>query len=87
MNGGRLSNDETFLLGMGELRGQLNAPAPNQEVAERALNRIAVRYPEEAEQLRGLWLAPSPERGEVVDAMLQSLDSIEAQHRAESDED
>ncbi|HEY7839408.1 MAG TPA: hypothetical protein VIC54_12505 [Terriglobales bacterium] len=84
MNGGRLSNDETFLLGIGELRGQLNTPAPNKEVAERALNRIAVRYPEEAEQLRGLWLAASAERGEALDSM---LDSIEAQHRAESDED
>ncbi|HVB39274.1 MAG TPA: hypothetical protein VNE83_00095 [Terriglobales bacterium] len=80
MNGGRLSNDETFLLGVGELRGQLNSPAPNQEVAERALNRIAVRYPEEAEQLRGLWLTASAKRDEVLDA-------IEAQHRAESDED
>ncbi|HET9784680.1 MAG TPA: hypothetical protein VFP94_06965 [Terriglobales bacterium] len=57
MNGGRLSNDETFLQGVGELRAQLTAPAPDAAAADRALARIAVRFPEEAEQLQELWRA------------------------------
>lgn len=58
MNGGRLSNDEAFLLGMTELRAQLDAAKPDSGTAERALARIAVRFPEEAEELGALWRTP-----------------------------
>jgi len=80
MNGGRLSNDETFLLGVAELRAQLQAAAPDGEAALRALARIAVRYPEEAEQLGDLWRGPQP----LACAAL--LAQVETQHQAENED-
>lgn len=80
MNGGRLSNDETFLLGANELRAQLHAPAPDTAAAERALTRIGVRFPEEAEQLTALW------RGGQRIACEDLLRDVLAQHAADSED-
>lgn len=78
MNGGRLSNDETFYLGLSELKRQMAAPTPDEEVADRALARIAIRYPEEAEQLRECW-------GErQLEHLQRLLAAVEAQHAQES---
>lgn len=81
MNGGRLSNDETFLQGVAELRAQLDAPQPDAALAQRALNRIALRFPEEGEQLAELWQAP--ERA----ACAAFLTEIETLHQRAGDED
>ncbi|MGH9467580.1 MAG: hypothetical protein ACRD1Y_09515 [Terriglobales bacterium] len=80
MNGGRLSNDETFLLGVEELRAQLGAPAPDAAAAERALARIAVRFPDEAEQLGEFWRGAQHPRCEAL------LRDVVAQHAAEGEE-
>ncbi|TAN23805.1 MAG: hypothetical protein EPN33_03025 [Acidobacteria bacterium] len=80
MNGGRLSNDETFLLGADELRVQLHALAPDAAAAERALARIGVRFPEEAEQLTGFWLGG--QRAACEDLLRVVL----AQHAADSED-
>ncbi|HUX66534.1 MAG TPA: hypothetical protein VMV31_03505 [Terriglobales bacterium] len=80
MNGGRLSNDETFLLGVAELRTQLQSAAPDGEAAQRALARIAVRYPEEAEHLGELWSGPQAQ------ACAALLARVEAQHQAENED-
>ena len=79
MNGGRLSNDEAFLVGVDELKRQLAAAEPDGTAVERALTRIAVRYPEEAESLRELWRRPGAECTRRLDAMV-------AQHAAENDD-
>ncbi|HEY8056850.1 MAG TPA: hypothetical protein VIE13_13170 [Terriglobales bacterium] len=81
MNGGRLSNDETFLLGVEELRTQLSAAAPDIAAAERALARIAVRFPEEADQLSGLWRQPDHA------LCARRLDEVVEQHAADSAEE
>ncbi|MGH9417411.1 MAG: hypothetical protein ACRD01_12365 [Terriglobales bacterium] len=81
MNGGRLSNDATFLLGVAELRTQLDAPQPDAALAQRAITRIALRFPEEGEQLAQLWL--SPERP----ACAALLTEIEALHQLAGAED
>lgn len=79
MNGGRLSDDEAFLLGVVELRNQIEAAHPDMAATERAFTRIAVRFPEEAGRLRELW--PDPEQCE------QLLTELEAQQRADTDRD
>lgn len=84
MNGGRLSNDETFLLGVGELRGLLADPQPDADATERAITRIGLRYPEEAEHLREQWHSAGTRQ---TTAMLAGLQAIEAQHHADSEED
>ena len=78
MNGGRLSNDEAFLQGVEEFRQELDAGAPDADAAERALARIAIRYPEEAETLRELW----PEHPADCQHQLRAL---VAQHAADSE--
>lgn len=80
VNGGRLSNDETFLLGVDELQAQLQATAPDAAAAERALARIAVRFPEEAEQLTVLWRGD--QRTECEDLLREVL----VQHSADSED-
>ncbi|MGH9487451.1 MAG: hypothetical protein ACRD04_07655 [Terriglobales bacterium] len=80
MNGGRLSNDETFLLGVAELRTQLAAPVADAAAAERALARIGVRFPEQAEQLSALWLAAQKGQCESL------LSEVMAEHQADSEE-
>lgn len=80
MNGGRLSNDETFLLGVSELRAQLQASAPDSAAAELALTRIGVRFPEEAEQLTALW------RGGQRTGCEDLLRDVVAQHAADSED-
>lgn len=79
MNGGRLSDDEAFLLGVVELRNQLEAAHPDLAAAERAFTRIAVRFPDDAERLRELW--PDAESCE------QLLTELEVQQRADTDQD
>ncbi|MGH9475935.1 MAG: hypothetical protein ACRD1C_06350 [Terriglobales bacterium] len=81
MNGGRLSNDETFLLGVEELRTQLGAALPDGAAAERALARIGVRFPEEAERLGKYW--QTAQRVQCEDL----LGEVIAQHRAESEDE
>jgi hypothetical protein len=81
MNGGRLSNDETFLQGVGELRAQLAAPAPDAAAADRALARIAVRFPEEAEELVDLWRAADRP------GCTRLLEEVVERHGAESAEE
>lgn len=78
MNGGRLSNDETFLQGVVELRAQLAASAPDAAAADRALARIAVRFPEEAERLEDLWRAADHP------ACTRLLETVVGMHAAES---
>lgn len=77
MNGGRLSNDEVFLLGMEELRRQLASAHPDREAAQHALTRVALRFPDEAEELRAKW--PEPEACRAL------LDRMAEQHRLDSD--
>ena len=79
MNGGRLSDDEVFLLGMEELRRQLASARPDTDAAQQALTRVALRFPDEAEELRAKW--PQAEACRVL------LDSIAEQHRLDSDAD
>jgi len=80
MNGSRLSNDESFLLGVAELRTQLASPEPDLDAAERALTRIAMRYPEEAEELATRW------RGPLRPECATLLRGIEEIHRSDADE-
>ncbi len=82
MNGGRLSNDETFLLGLADLRSQLAAARPDTDATERAFTRIGIRYPEEAEQLRAQW-----RQGAAAESLNAELLALEDQHRSDSDED
>ncbi|MGH9394136.1 MAG: hypothetical protein ACRD1E_08205, partial [Terriglobales bacterium] len=44
-----------FLQGVAELRALLAAAEPDPLAAERALTRIAVRFPDQAEQLVSSW--------------------------------
>jgi hypothetical protein len=78
MNGGRLSDDETFCLGVDELRAQLRAPAADAAATQRALARIGMRYPEAAEELEAAW----PHREEAA----ALLDTWTARHAEESAE-
>lgn len=77
MNGGRLSDDEAFFLGIRQFREQLTREV-KAEAFERPLRMIAVRYPEEAEQIQSLLdettgsIAP-PVR-ERLEAMLQQIE-------------
>ncbi|MGH9413784.1 MAG: hypothetical protein ACRD0Y_08585 [Terriglobales bacterium] len=80
MNGGRLSNDETFLLGVEELRAQMCTASPDAAAAERALARIGIRYPEEAEQLATFW------RDTQIDRCEQLLGEVVAQHTADNED-
>ena len=79
MNGGRLSNDEAFLQGVKELRQQLGAREPDAGAVDRALARIAIRYPEEAETLRELWSNRLGDCGEQLSTLVE-------QHAADNDE-
>lgn len=83
MNGGRLSDDEAFLLGAGELRALLQAATPDLGAVERALTRIGVRYPDEAEQLRQLW----KENHRRVPSLAGILAGLEAQYLADTAEE
>ncbi|HXE31465.1 MAG TPA: hypothetical protein VN515_06660 [Terriglobales bacterium] len=78
MNGGRLSDDEAFLLGLGELRAQLQEAVP--PPAGPALTRIAMRYPEEAEALE------SALAGADLPRARRLLADLEAQHRADAED-
>jgi len=79
MNGGRLSNDAAFLIGVEELKAQLAADAPDAQAAERALTRILIRYPEEGEALAASW-----RRSESA-VCTQLLADLEQQHAEEND--
>lgn len=77
MNGGRLSDDEAFFLGIRQFREQL-AQESKADAFERPLRMIAVRYPEEAEQMQSLLdenAGPiaQPTR-EQLEAMLQQVE-------------
>ena len=84
LNGSRLSDDEAFRQGMRQLRAELRAAAPDTAAVQRALRQIAVRYPEEAEELQihtaatptGDWPTQAP-RWEAL------LVRLEAQHAAD----
>ncbi len=76
MNGGRLSDDETFCLGVEELRTQLDAGTADAEATQRAIARIGMRYPEAAEELTAAW----PRRAEA--SVL--LDAWAARHAEDS---
>jgi hypothetical protein len=78
VNGGRLSDDETFCLGVEELRAQLRAPTPDPAAAQRALARIGMRYPEAVEELEAAW----PQTAETA----ALLDAWAARHAADSAE-
>lgn len=53
MNGGRLSDDEAFFLGIRQFRQELDGGG-HADVLQRSLRMIAVRYPEEAEQMQAI---------------------------------
>jgi hypothetical protein len=82
MNGGRLSNDETFLQGLGDLRAQLASPQPDADATERAFTRIGIRYPEEAEQLRAQWRHDGS-----TESLAAELLALEDQHRSDSEDE
>lgn len=77
MNGGRLSDDEAFFLGVRQLREQLAGEAKS-DACLLPLRMIAVRYPEEAEQMQilieeadGVVAGPTRVR---LEAMLQQVE-------------
>lgn len=77
MNGGRLSDDEAFFLGIRQFREELAGPA-RVDACERPLRMIAVRYPEEAEEMQALLHESDgtlalPER-ERLETMLQKIE-------------
>ncbi len=78
MNGGRLSDDETFCLGVEELRAQLGAAVGDAEAVQRAIARIGMRYPEAAEELTAAWRQPTEAAA--------LLDAWEGRHAEESGE-
>ena len=78
MNGGRLSDDETFCLGVDELRAQMRAAAADPAATQRAMARIGMRYPEAAEELEAAW--PRPKEAAAL------LEQWAARHAEESAE-
>lgn len=77
MNGGRLSDDEAFFLGIRQFREELAGEA-KADGFDRPLRMIAVRYPEEAEEMQamldetdGTVAAPMRER---LEATLQRVE-------------
>ncbi|HZT72876.1 MAG TPA: hypothetical protein VE996_04425 [Terriglobales bacterium] len=83
MNGGRLSDDEAMLQGLRQVRAALAGEAPA-EPPHQALRMIAMRFPEEAENITALWMrAPSGHRQEIETLLAE----IERQHAEDSAED
>ncbi|HXR98217.1 MAG TPA: hypothetical protein VN709_10290 [Terriglobales bacterium] len=85
MNGGRLSDDEAFLLGMADLRARIASDtvggADDVDAISRALTRVAMRYPDAADEFGQLFAARQ------LGACRDLLDTVAAQHAIEmSDE-
>lgn len=57
MNGGRLSDDEATAQGLAMVRAQVADGIGAAEPPAQALRMIAMRYPDEAEQLEADWRA------------------------------
>ena len=89
MNGGRLSDDEAFLLGMADLRARLQTGMDpglengidDLDAVSRALTRVAMRYPDAADEFSQLFAARQ------LNACRELLDTVAAQHAIEMSEE
>lgn len=81
MNGGRLSDDEAFFLGIRQFREEMAATG-DAERLQRPLRMIAVRYPEEAGQIQArLETAASPLPEPLREQLEELLVQVEQQYQ------
>lgn len=81
MNGGRLSDDEAFFLGIQQFREELQGEGKADGLLQ-PLRMIAVRYPEEAEEMQTMLEASGGDlAGDTRERLETMLQKVEAQYQ------